>query len=83
MKLRRYRVSDCSELTRLFYDTVHSVCARDYTPEQLDARILREFESGKNKQFKNVIIVLFPSAPCAPMTPWWWRKGDGSWVLGI
>ena len=30
------------------------------TPEQLDARILREFESGKNKQFKNVIIVLFP-----------------------
>ena len=37
MKLRRYRVSDCSELTRLFYDTVHSVCARDYTPEQLDA----------------------------------------------
>ena len=37
MKLRRYRVSDCSELTWLFYDTVHSVCARDYTPEQLDA----------------------------------------------
>ena len=32
------------------------------TPEQLDARILREFESGKNKQFKNVIIVLFPSS---------------------
>ena len=32
------------------------------TPEQLDARILREFESGKNKQFKNVISVLFPSS---------------------
>ncbi len=26
------------------------------------ARMLREFESGKNKQFKNVIIVLFPSS---------------------
>lgn len=30
--------------------------------EQLDDRILREFESGKNKQFKNVIGVLFPSS---------------------
>lgn len=31
------------------------------SPEQLDARILREFEAGKNKQFKNVIGTLFPS----------------------
>lgn len=30
--------------------------------EQLDERILREFENGKNKQFKNVIGVLFPSS---------------------
>ena len=30
--------------------------------EQLDARILREFEAGPNKQFKNVIGVLFPSS---------------------
>ena len=32
------------------------------TREQLDARILREFEAGPNKQFKNVIGVLFPSS---------------------
>ncbi len=32
------------------------------SPEQLDSRILREFETGKNKQFKNVIGVLFPSS---------------------
>lgn len=32
------------------------------TEEQLDARILREFETGKNKQFKNVISVLFPAS---------------------
>lgn len=32
------------------------------TEEQLDARILREFEAGKNKQFKNVISVLFPAS---------------------
>lgn len=33
--------------------------------EQLDARILKEFEGAQNKQFKNVIGVLFP----ASMTP--------------
>jgi len=31
------------------------------TEEQLDARILREFEAAKNKQFKNVLGTLFPS----------------------
>lgn len=35
------------------------------TAEQLDARILREFEDAKNKQFKNVIGTLFP----AKLTP--------------
>lgn len=29
--------------------------------EQLDQRLVREFENGKNKQFKNVIGTLFPS----------------------
>lgn len=33
--------------------------------EQLDARLLREFEEGKNKQFKNVVGNLFP----AKLTP--------------
>lgn len=31
------------------------------TGEQLDARILREFEAAKNKQFKNVIGALYPA----------------------
>ena len=31
------------------------------TKEQLDARLLREFEEGKKKQFKNVLGNLFPS----------------------
>lgn len=31
------------------------------TEEQLDARILREFEAGQNKQFKNVVNSLFPA----------------------
>ena len=37
MTIRRYRSEDCRRLTELFYDTVHSVNARDYAPEQLDA----------------------------------------------
>lgn len=36
MELRRYQLSDCKELTELFYHTVHTVNAKDYTKEQLD-----------------------------------------------
>lgn len=35
--LRPYRPSDCGQVLQLFYDTVHTVNARDYTAEQLDA----------------------------------------------
>lgn len=37
MEIREYRPGDCEELTRLFYDTVHTVNCKDYTPAQLDA----------------------------------------------
>ena len=37
MYLRKYQPSDCKELTELFYHTVHTVNAKDYTKEQLDA----------------------------------------------
>lgn len=37
MELREYRPGDGPALARLFYDTVHTVNARDYTPAQLDA----------------------------------------------
>ena len=37
MFLRPYRSADCPALAELFYDTVHTVCAGDYTPEQLAA----------------------------------------------
>ena len=35
--LRPYEPADCSEMAQLFYDTVHTVCQKDYTPRQLDA----------------------------------------------
>lgn len=36
-EIRPYISSDCPEMIRLFINTVHTVCARDYPPEQLDA----------------------------------------------
>ncbi len=36
MFIREYETSDCKELTELFYNTVHTVNAKDYTKEQLD-----------------------------------------------
>lgn len=35
--IREYQSSDCRELAELFFNTVHTVNARDYTKEQLDA----------------------------------------------
>lgn len=37
MKIRRYEPEDLGQITALFYDTVHTVNAADYSPEQLDA----------------------------------------------
>lgn len=37
MTIRKYQPSDCKALTELFYHTVHTVNAKDYTKEQLDA----------------------------------------------
>ena len=37
MQIRAYEPSDCKKLAELFYRTVHTVNAKDYTKEQLDA----------------------------------------------
>ena len=37
MILRKYTETDCATLAQLFYDTIHTVNARDYSREQLDA----------------------------------------------
>lgn len=36
MVIRKYVTSDCEQLADLFYQTVHTVNAKDYTKEQLD-----------------------------------------------
>ncbi|MEG1520353.1 MAG: GNAT family N-acetyltransferase [Clostridia bacterium] len=37
MKIERYKTEDLNEIAKLFFETVHSVCARDYSQAQLDA----------------------------------------------
>ena len=37
MFVRKYQPSDCTELAELFYNTIHTVNAKDYTKEQVDA----------------------------------------------
>nr|WP_207732337.1 GNAT family N-acetyltransferase [Heliobacterium chlorum] len=37
MNVRRYRDSDLPQVLQLFYDTVHTVNARDYAVDQLEA----------------------------------------------
>ena len=36
MILRKYNSSDCEQLAKLFYETVHTINAKDYTEEQLN-----------------------------------------------
>jgi len=36
MLIRRYEPSYCKDLAELFYNTVHSINAKDYTEEQLN-----------------------------------------------
>ena len=44
MIYRAYTSNDLAAIIRLFYDTVHAVCARDYPPKQLDAWAPQELD---------------------------------------
>ena len=37
MELRRYKEEDTAALNSIYYDTIHSINKRDYTPEELEA----------------------------------------------
>ncbi|BAZ69595.1 MAG: GNAT family N-acetyltransferase [Pelatocladus maniniholoensis HA4357-MV3] len=37
MNIRKFHHQDTQEIMQLFYDTVHNINIRDYTPEQVDA----------------------------------------------
>lgn len=50
MMIREYQTTDCKELADLFYNTVHTVNAKDYTKEQLDVWATGEVDSKKWNQ---------------------------------
>lgn len=59
MQLRNYITSDCAQLARLFYETVHSVNAKDYTKEQLNvwATGSIDLEQWNNSFLKHITII--------------------------
>lgn len=50
MIIRKYQPSDSQELARLFYDTVHTINARDYNQEQLNVWATRNIDLEKWNQ---------------------------------
>ncbi len=60
MQARLYMPTDLEEVVQLFYDSVHGVCANDYTSEQLDAWAPRNadvyrWEASLNKNHTLVV----------------------------
>ena len=75
MLIREYTTSDCERLVELFYKTVHSVNAKDYTKEQLTVWATGDVDlSAWNKSFlkhktlvavEKDVIVGFGDIDCA------------------
>lgn len=65
MILRPYLEEDCKEIARMFYDTVHSVNARDYTKDQLNVWATGTVDLGAwNKSFLEHITLVAIENEC-------------------
>lgn len=54
MKIRNYCPDDCNEIVDLFYNTVHTINAQDYTKTQLDAWASKSIDISQwNQSFLN------------------------------
>lgn len=61
MLIRKYKTTDCNEMVKLFFDTVHNVNCDDYTKEQLDVWAngkfdLQAWDNSFNKNHTIVVI---------------------------
>lgn len=53
MLIRKYHSSDCPKLAELFYNTVHTINAKNYTKEQLDVWATGQTDLAKwNQSFQ-------------------------------
>ena len=57
MRIRRYEPDDLSQITALFYDTVHAVNAADYSPEQLDAFFPEAREAVRDAGYRELRVL--------------------------
>ena len=59
MKIRRYKNEDCGIVSKLFYETVHSVNVNDYTAEQLSvwANNADSLKSKRNDLLKQRTLI--------------------------
>ncbi len=59
MKIRQYKNEDCGIVSKLFYETVHSVNAKDYTAEQLSvwANNADSLKSRRNDLLKQYTLI--------------------------
>lgn len=56
MNIRKFQKTDLKQINQLFYDTVHSVNAKDYSPQHLDAWASKDRdESYWGKKFEERI----------------------------
>ena len=59
IEIRRYKTTDCEKTAKLFYETVHSVNARDYIEEQLDVWASKDMDLKKwNKVFLDSLSIV-------------------------
>lgn len=54
MKIRKFRDSDINQIVSLFYETVHSVNAQDYSTEQLNAWAPKDEGNAKLINWKDL-----------------------------
>lgn len=58
MYLRRYKNEDLKELITLFKETVHTVNAKDYSPEEIKAWTFSKTDFSEWEQSLSELIVL-------------------------
>ena len=70
MYLRLYRPEDLESLTRLFFETIHTVNAGDYTPEQLWAWAPGAVDAARwNAMPRPPASLILPPTPPSPPGP--------------
>lgn len=59
MTIRPYERTDCAEMAELFYETVHTVNAGDYTAAQLDAWASRDVDLAEwDRSFREHLTLI-------------------------